>query len=216
MLTYVKRLFFISFFEGDISNWFILYIMLCYLLTPVVYRRTNSKRIIGMTGLFTIALFGYCFYTGNHNVLFYRLPIFFLALILIGQMNNNRMKLSLAGLGLFTLLVYTSLILFVHYPYKYFLYMIAAIPCLIFVAMMLDKIDNKNLNLILSFIGGISLELYLIHTKTLFFSDMISTNVIFRIIFSFTIAIALSYILHLCLAKLFATKKALVNNLQTK
>lgn len=207
LLIYLKRVLFVSFFEGDISFWFILYIMLCYMLTPFVYKRRESKGIIGLLTIITLVIFTYGFCFNNHNLLLYRLPIYFISLIWMFYVLNSQRKLNFFGLGIFAIAIYVSLILFVHYPYKYLLYMVAAIPCLLFVAMTMDKIKNKRLLTVFSFIGTISLELYLIHEKCLFFSDMISTNIAFRVTFSFTIAIALSYLLHKGLAWLLPTTR---------
>lgn len=197
---FFKNLLFISFGEGDISFWFILYILTCYLLTPFVYRHSSSKAIIGIIGLATCILFIYAFSnTHTQNVLLYRFPIYFLTLVWVNRARNYSSGWNFIMLGILTLIVYASLILFIRYPYKYLLYMGAAIPCLVFVAMVIDKMQNRLVNIIFSFIGGISLELYLIHEKCLYLSDMISTNIAFRIVFSFAVAITLSYLLHVSL-----------------
>lgn len=202
-LNFFKKLFFISFFEGDISFWFILYIMMCYILTPYVHKRRNSKILLLITGIATILILVFCFKIPQvQNVLLFRIPIFFIALLLINYVRNYKSGLNLVILGIVTLAVYASLVFCIRYPYKYLVYMLTAIPCLIFLAMILDKVKSERVRLMLSFMGGISLELYLIHEKLLYFSDMISTNIAFRIVFSFSLAIVLSYLLHVGLSKI--------------
>lgn len=202
-LSFFRKLFFVSFLDGDISFWFILYIMACYLLTPYIYKGRGSIVLMCLIGVITLVLFAYGFNNNrNQNVLMYRLPIYFITLVCMNYARKQQLRLNFIILGTFTMIVYASLILFIQYPYKYLLYMIAAIPCVIFVAMVIDKIKSQRIHMILSFIGGISLELYLIHEKMLFLSDMISTNIIFRIIFSFALAITLSYLLHNSLSKI--------------
>ena len=201
LFDFFRKLFFMNFWKGDISFWFILYILTCYMITPFVYSRADSKILLGLIGIGTIALFFYGFNHGcPQNVLLYRFPIYFIALLWCNYAMKNNTQLNFFYLGILTLAVYAMLIMFISYPYKYLLYMAASIPCLLFIAMVVDKC-NRHVQSILSFVGGISLELYLIHEKCLGISDMISTNIAFRIVFSFTLGILLSYLLHFCLTR---------------
>lgn len=202
VLLYFKNIFFISFWDGDISFWFILYILICYIFTPYVSKNPNSIILLTLIGISSTALYLYCFtHSHTQNVLLYRFPIYFITLSWIYYARKNNAQWSFVILGIFTTAVYISLILLISYPYKYLLYTLAAIPCLIFIAMLIDISGTKRVRSALSFIGGISLELYLIHEKCLYLTDMISTNIVFRIVSSFAIAITLSFILHTLLTK---------------
>lgn len=201
---YLLDLSLLSFFDGNITYWFILHILTCYLLTPYVYKKADSMVLWMFIVIITCTIFIYGFNNLHvQNVSLYRYPIYFVSLIYIlsakksvdGNGNINRVHLFL--LTVFVMLAYVSVTLYIHNPYKYLVYLSVAIPCLVFVAVLVDKTKNYFFHMIFKYIGVISLELYLLHGSCLLLADMIApNNVIFRLVFSFILAITLATLLH--------------------
>ncbi|WP_303005018.1 acyltransferase family protein [Bacteroides congonensis] len=201
---YLWDLSLLSFFDGNITYWFILHILTCYLLTPYVYKKADSMILWVFIAIITFTIFIYGFNNLHvQNVSLYRYPIYFVSLIYIlsakksvdGNENMNRVHLFL--LTVFVVLVYILVNLYIHNPYKYLAYLGVSIPCLVFVAVLVDRIKNNFFRRIFKYIGTISLEMYLLHGSCLFLADMIApNNVIFRWAFSFVLAITLATLLH--------------------
>lgn len=201
---YLLDLSLLSFFDGNITYWFILHILTCYLLTPYVYKKADSMVLWMFIVIITCTIFIYGFNNLHvQNVSLYRYPIYFVSLIYIlsakksvdGNGNINRVHWFL--LTVFVMLAYVSVTLYIHNPYKYLVYLSVAIPCLVFVAVLVDKTKNYFFHMIFKYIGVISLELYLLHGSCLLLADMIApNNVIFRLVFSFILAITLATLLH--------------------
>lgn len=202
---YLLDLSLLSFFDGNITYWFILHILTCYLLTPYVYKKADSMVLWMFIVIITCTIFIYGFNNLHvQNVSLYRYPIYFVSLIYIlsakksvdGNGNINRVH-HLFLLTVFVMLAYVSVTLYIHNPYKYLVYLSVAIPCLVFVAVLVDKTKNYFFHMIFKYIGVISLELYLLHGSCLLLADMIApNNVIFRLVFSFILAITLATLLH--------------------
>ena len=201
---YLLDLSLLSFFDGNITYWFILHILTCYLLTPYVYKKADSMALWMFIVIITCTIFIYGFNNLHvQNVSLYRYPIYFVSLIYIltakksvdGNGNINRVHLFL--LTVFVMFVYVSVTLYIHNSYKYLVYLSVAIPCLVFVAVLVDKTKNYFFHMIFKYIGVISLELYLLHGSCLLLADIIAPdNVIFRLVFSFILAITLATLLH--------------------
>lgn len=164
---YLLDLSLLSFFDGNITYWFILHILTCYLLTPYVYKKADSMVLWMFIVIITCTIFLYGFNNLHvQNVSLYRYPIYFVSLIYIlsakksvdGNGNINRVHLFL--LTVFVMLAYVSVTLYIHNPYKYLVYLSVAIPCLVFVAVLVDKTKNYFFHMIFKYIGVISLELY--------------------------------------------------------
>ena len=204
---YLLDLSLLSFFYGNITYWFILHILACYLLTPYVYKKANSMALWVFIAIITCTIFIYGFNNFHvQNVSLYRYPIYFVSLIILINVkkfavNGNIHIVHLFLLTVFVMLAYIYVTLFIHYPYKYLAYFVVPIPCLVFVAILVDKIKNSFFHTILKYIGGISLELYLIHGSCLSLADMIVLdNIIFRFVFSFILAIIGATLLHKSMA----------------
>lgn len=93
---------------------------------------------------------------------------------------------------------------------KYLLYYVVSIPMLCGIAVILSQTKSQTIKGILAFVGGISLEVYLIHAQLMLpLTDMltewfcdnihqvdIAIVMVFRFIFSFVAAIGAGYCLH--------------------
>lgn len=99
---------------------------------------------------------------------------------------------------------------------KYFIYYVVSIPMLCGIAVILSQTKSKRIKGILSFVGRISLEVYLIHAQLMLpLTDMLAkcfcdyiypvnalAIIFFRFIFSFSIAIGVGYYLHLLVSRI--------------
>ena len=175
ILSLLKNLFFVTLFtNNNILFWYIFFIIICYLLFPLIFKfihRDNSYVgsfkisliiILFLLGIFLI----YKFYPGifnSYNIMLLRLIPFILG-ILLGKMSYRSTKIEysfilfILGIGTIVLirrnLIYNRLFLFIFLLSIFF-----------WIIYFLDFLKNKE-NIIVrffSFFGKYSLEIYLVH-----------------------------------------------------
>lgn len=195
------NLFFLNFFlDGKIFIWFIPVILVYYLITPFYIKlvRYNNK----MTYLpYIVAILLVSFIVFDikfpHGFLWLRLPIFLLGINLYFDNDRKNFSLLLFMLSLICLVgcYYCLNIDRGLYGLKYILY----IPI---VATILYSYRSLNyIKTILAFMGGITLEIYLLHERIQWLLDNYINNQLILCVTSIVITIILSY----CV-KLFITK----------
>ncbi|MCQ2142564.1 MAG: acyltransferase [Bacteroidales bacterium] len=164
----------LSYFYGDWTYWFISFILFCYLLAPILFRL--KKKIGKPFCLFIIYLpisvvlhFYFNDALGPWDLLFVRFSTFILGLeiadfVLISTNRENSRKFSTLIISS-TVLIITCYIFHLIRPLpdgtRYYLYMIMVVPICICLASLLEYIPR--INIVLAWIGGITLELYILH-----------------------------------------------------
>lgn len=150
--------------KGWFYEWYVPSLLAFYLFTPYLNKRSNSILFLLFVVFFVI---GYLFRL--HNILinthfFYnRIPVFIIGLLyyrLMMKQNNEAFNIAIISCSFIgVLLVVMNSILCIEIP-KEQIALFCVPPCLIFLTYV---IEFKYLKKILSFYGGISLELYLVH-----------------------------------------------------
>lgn len=182
VLDFISNMTFYSFWNGSSVKtvWFIALLVPLYILYPFIYkgiRRSMNYPVICIVYIFSIIIFSYaCCYLISLNDYSYfksieiamtRIPVFLLGCY-CGKLTFEKKEIPSIILLLTLMILLWGLYYFYFHPFSlvkayripYFFIgpSIAIWGCIIF-----DIINNKYINKILSFLGGISLELYLSH-----------------------------------------------------
>ena len=177
IIGFVKNLFFITLFTNrNILYWYIFFIIICYLIFPLIYRfiakskdsisliKTLAIIITIIVGLYVISVYAKGLFSKYSIMLFRFIP--FILGILIGKFAYKEKKIKyyiiLAILGL-------SSFLFIDYIPNFarlFLF-IFNFSLMFFIVLIFDYFNSKTgiISKSLSFFGKYSLEIYLIHVS---------------------------------------------------
>lgn len=179
-------------------EWYIPTLLLFYLVTPFLYKRTNKTIIILLVILLITGQLAITNYNTNYLVLsITRVPIFLMGILFFRFIDNKNERprtdayifflLILFGIGINIL----NFVVVVEKEYKVLFF----IPCL---CLLLSYIVQKlNLTAFFSFLGGISLELYLIHLyrRPHYLMSFVCDNTLFVIISTFLLCTISAYLL---------------------
>lgn len=162
--------------DGNLYFWYVPAILILYLLTPAIMKQyeKNKKRAIFLFFIFWILALGICVILRrmNYLIFLFHIPIFILGIILGDYAHQQKtfpkkMMGGFIGVVLFGLLgAYLikhtfSIYKFIRYDFKYLIYFAVASSICILFCYLFERYQMK-LN-ILKFVGGISLEVYLLH-----------------------------------------------------
>ena len=206
----IETLFFVSFFIKGIQDiWFMPFIMVMYLIFPLIYKVIKKYDLLGLLTLLLIVLvynlFHFIFFQINYyriELALTRIPVFLLG-VYFDKMIYQKQKISLKMLiiSIFTQIIIT-IILYVNLDIKAFsifaryLYCILTICSVINISVIYSLFKNKNRLVInaVKFIGMYSLEIYLIFEKVEFFLKGIykSSSYVLFYILCFLITLVLS------------------------
>ena len=205
--------------NGFMTWWFIIMILFLYLIAPLVYRlcKKSNVSVIWLYICGGLLLIGYLFIDSCpiNKLFIFRLPVVLLA-IPFGQFVYRQVTfkgnylifiaISIALPVLATLLKNGQLI-DTSRPLFFFVYYLACIPLLFVLANLMAYFDKRHffkpIISVLSFLGSITLELYLVHEylckpiATLVFSYWLWSALL-----SIIIAIGIAYPLHVLMNKL--------------
>lgn len=167
--------------KGNLSNWFVAFILLCYLVYPLLYRAVKSRRrwlwaLLLLSGSLLLARLVFLF----APVLFFRIyglllrvPVFLVGCFLAPLVKEGRplrtlptLLVCILGAG-FSLAVWA-----VTEPW--YLRLLPLLPLSLFLSLgagvLLSWLPKGNwLQRLLGFLGGMTLELYLVHERLLDF-----------------------------------------------
>ena len=157
--------------RGDRTLWYIPFIMIMYLIYPLIFRiiEKNNKRVLVLIPIsvllsFVISNINNPYYQ-NIEIALGRIPIFLLGCYFSKKIfNNEEIRIQ----DIISLLV-TAIVIFIIYkvyPYSFvkrYIYLTTSILSIELFARILEMIKNKYINKILSLCGKISLELYITH-----------------------------------------------------
>ena len=147
--------------------WFIPLILICYCLAPLIFRIQQYEDIKKQIGILTICTVCYILAFKIHSsfILFIRIPIFILGMYVAPKIYqsiplSSKMMIfngisSMVGIPLSMYMIYNRY----DWLYVFMGYSLYILQLTILIAFILQKINIP----ILSFFGGISLELYLLH-----------------------------------------------------
>lgn len=210
---FFETIFLISFFiKGNLDIWYIPFIIIIYLIFPLIYKLIKKYDIAGLLiSLLSVItlnlLYSICFPTGYHNIeiALTRIPVFLIG-VFFGKMIYNKQKISpilvIASILtqlLISFIIYMNLDIPKFHIFSRYLYCPLAISTVINISMLFSLIKNDNILILkpLKFIGNHSLEIYLIYElvkKVINASFSISSYTRYYLL-CFIITIILSHIL---------------------
>ena len=175
ILAFLKNIFFVTLFtNNNILFWYIFFIIICYLIFPLIYKLINKSKdsisIIKIVSLIIIIIIGIFFinklyptFFSKSNIMLLRIIPFILG-VLLGKLSYNNKKINyyiiIFILGLLSILlvrfnlIYNRLFLFAF-----------NISLLFFIISIVDLFIKKK-DLVCKpfiFLGKYSLEIYLVH-----------------------------------------------------
>ena len=178
----LRNLTFVSLFrDGDLSNWFVAFILLCYLAYPLIYRAVKSTRrwlwgavlLLGSLGVsWLVLLWARPLFFRIYGLLL-RVPVFLVGCFLAPLVKEGRALKTLPTLAVCTLGAGLSLVLWtVTEPW--YLRLLPLLPLSLSLslgaAVVRSWLPKENwVQRLLGFLGGITLEIYLIHERLLGF-----------------------------------------------
>lgn len=176
LTSFVKYMTGFSFWlEGNLYFWYIPAALAFYAMTPAfmwMYKK-NKKQAYAVFSIIWIALLGasIVFQNASYFIFLFRWPVFFLG-ILFGEFSYQKKKIKKAYVLSMALLLILGFFMEnvirmyngrygIRYDYKYFIYVLISIPICVILALAMDKIQYNFGSLRL--LGGITLEIYLLH-----------------------------------------------------
>lgn len=210
---FLERIFFIGFFiKGKKADWFLAFIMLLYLIFPLIYKIIKKYNLDGLIiSLFTVVLFNLIYsvvFPLSYNkieIALTRIPIFLFG-VFFGKKIYEKTKISSTMIIisiltqiLVTLILYQNQYLGNFRIFTRYLYCPLAITTIINLSFIYSILKNKDRLIIklLKLLGPYSLEVYLIYEKSnLLLKNIlpIKSSIIYYSI-SFTLTILLAHIL---------------------
>lgn len=175
IIAFLKDLFFVTLFTtNNILFWYIFFIIICYLIFPLIFKfiqRDNSNiatfKISLIIILFLIIIYlVYKYYPGlfnNYNIMLLRFIPFILG-ILLGKLSYRSTRIEYSFI-LFILGIGTIILIHRNLIYNRIFLFIFLLSIFFWIIYFLDFLKNKE-NIIVkffSFFGKYSLEIYLVH-----------------------------------------------------
>lgn len=166
--------------KGFQTTWFVHAIIVLYCLFPLFYRIICKGKTAGVALIIaTYLLIFFCYYFSpifdKNAIALCRFPVFIFGIL----MAYYRWGLSFKKRHLFAFAIFVILIIWIiptkELMYEHFriwyaplfvFYITMVIPLMVLMAKMVEKLDAVS-NRILLFIGGLSLEIYIIHVMVL-------------------------------------------------
>ena len=205
--------------NGFMTWWFIVMILFVYLIAPLIFRLSRCFRVSIIwlyicLGLLLIGLLFFDSYPIN-GLFIYRLPVVLLAIPFgkflyekITFKGDNLLFIVFSiSLPVLAVLLKSGHIIDTSRPVYFFLYYLSCIPLLFVMANLMEFLDNRQFLKptisVLSFLGSITLELYLVHEylcKPI--ASLVFSYWLWSAILSIIIAIGIAYPLHILMNKL--------------
>ena len=180
-------------FSGDLTFWFVPLILICYLTAPFIFKLIHCKHALIIIMLLSATIF---FLSPTLNFLFARLPIFFLSMYFSKFIYNKKSikKQYLYPIFILNILLLITLEIYlksinIHWSILFIIYFFITIPTTLLLAKILSKINS----IVLTFLGTISFETYLIQ-------EFVSFSITNRITDNFYLFCIISSIITICLA----------------
>lgn len=176
LVSFVKYMTGFSFWlEGNLYFWYIPAALAFYAMTPAfmwMYKK-NRKQAYAVCSIIWAALLGasIVFQNASYFIFLFRWPVFFLG-ILFGDFSFQKKKIKQAYVFPVVVMFVLGLLMEnvirmyngkygIRYDYKYFVYVMISIPICIILAYAMDQVKYSFRGL--GFLGGITLEVYLLH-----------------------------------------------------
>ena len=184
--------------EGRLDFWFIDLIIVCYLLAPFYYRLMKHKHSIVLPFVTLAVCFALGLRFASLEIALNRLAIFFMGLHLARWVHEKR-RIQVPGLRLLCLVAFLMIVAVnlvgCYVGFRRVAYFFLSIPVMMGCVILLKK-TPQPVHAGLTFMGAMSLELYMVHERISLYMLLGQMDYIIRGIISFPIAILLAYLLH--------------------
>lgn len=227
VISYLKDITTLSFWlDRTLSSWFIAAILVFYIFSPIIFKIINKNAYYGFFISLISVVIGVLIFHIQYNLIYlaltlYRLPIFLIGFIwakteksFISTRKTRKIIFIVLSVISFILLWIILINHSIPYFFKYLFY----IPITILVCSIPIKLPNK-INYIISIIGKISLETYLLFEKILYCLTIIGSIFAFQNlwiinIIAIAVTILCGYILKNIWSNLFKINIISKNNQQ--
>lgn len=180
-------------FSGDLTFWFVPLILICYLIAPFIFKLVHCRHALIVILLLSATIF---ILSPKLNFLFARLPIFFLSMYFSKFIYNKKSikKQYLYPIFILDILLLITLAIYlksvnIHWSILFIIYFFITVPTTLLLAKILSKINS----IVLTFLGTISFETYLIQ-------EFVSFSITNRITDNFYLFCIISSIITIILA----------------
>lgn len=161
--------------DGSLFYWYIPAILMFYLWIPLFYHFYKKNRLVAFAGIACIwiilVFLSLLVHDARYFIFIFRIPIFFIG-IFVGEISYNEKKISTLQLVTCGVVVFVGGILLyfikvyngthgIRYDYKYLVFAIVTVPLCVILSFLFECIKCNFV--ILKFLGGITLEIYLLH-----------------------------------------------------
>ena len=225
----IYNVFFLNFFiDGKRDFWYILASIVLYLLFPLYgnavkkigYRFSAFQFIVFSVGFTLLILWLFPSLYKLWEILLWRLPCFWIGCYfgdLLFHNNNREFSVAIVGMTVagLVLLCFFGLISAPGAILRNEFTLLSPVIILAFCSVFeITKINDSGLYSVLSYLGTISLELYVIHVSLGgYFAKQVGKwagSFVVRLTVYFVISILMAAVLHIVLDKLFKKRKAVV------
>ena len=192
-------------------DWYIPSLLILYIVSPFIYKILQKEVNIKYYLFGGILLIVSCLYIAGFNYInffFPRIPVFILGFITpLLNMSNRKVLLCVFGMGIIGIIIEYFMYANFNYNFRlgyiYFPYLLI-VPTMLIGIMEICHILPESINKCFVFVGGITLEVYLVHLHLFnsfhnimfFFGWSPVTNYVMILLFVFLISYTLHYILN--------------------
>lgn len=218
LLEFFKQMTGLSFWmDGNLYFWYIPAQLAFYFITPLfMYFYTKNKKkayfAFGTTWIFLL-LVSILVHDAKYFIFLFRWPVYFLG-IGIGELSYKQKSISKRQIAALMFLMLAGFLLvdfirknnghgIIRYDYKYLAYIFIVFPFAMVLSWIFSKIKYGRFTM--GFLGGITLEIYLLHEYILRKICVVvekipfdSFGIIFNILV-FIVAVGISWLLHYCI-----------------
>lgn len=197
--------------KGDVAFWYIGNIMVCYFAMPFLYKLSKYKLVYYIfSASFTLIVFFLAYkQIGLDPVSLCKFPIFVISILVGKSIYENNTRNYITPRQTFFALTIVALICYIFTTIvvrgtlgKYISLIIVSIPLLLWLSVCVS-FTPIFIRRFFSFIGGISLEIYLLHSlivSPILYIFIQSTVVLF--ICTFIVTISLGYLIHITINRI--------------
>ena len=161
-------------FEKDFANiatWYVSFIVVLYLLFPLLFKIYKKGKSYIITLLFLIVVGQVVFMKMgiepfiSYEIVFTRIPVFMFGIFISDYVKKDHpIKVWQFVAAIIIVLISLYFCFYVEFPCRRYLYGIMTLPFTILCAVILDSIKFNRVHSILNLIGAHSLEIFLIHS----------------------------------------------------
>lgn len=198
--NYLSDLFGLYIFNSEYYFWFINLIIICYLLAPFYYKFLKYKYSIIVPFITLVVCFFLGLYFESLEIILNRFAIFFLGfhlaqLVFEKKQIHSNLLAPICFIAIILVFVIGKVNMDFCPSFKRVLYFFLSIPSMMGFIILLKK-SPQFIHQILIFLGGITLEIYMVHERICFKTLKIFFNGFDAGLISLPAAILMAYLIH--------------------